>query len=254
MPSVISKTIRTRSLSNLDLQKMFRLFEKYYVDISFDKFREDLLEKDHIFTFKDKKGILIGFSTIFRKLKTLENGKKAWFLFSGDTVIRQDHWGDKFLQKSFFWYILKSKIRSPFRPLYWCLMSKGYKTYKMMRRNFSNSFPQKQLPTPAAIENAMDLFYKSKFGSAYDSKLGLIEFSDARGAVKGTMAEPKGDDLMDPEINFFLERNPEYNRGVELACMAEIRFQDFLGHLPKYFLKFRSRKKTGSIRVAEQAQ
>ena len=37
-------------------------------------------------------------------------------------------------------------------------------------------------------------------------------------------------------VKHFLKLNPNFYKGEELACMAEIRFSDFAKHISKYFL------------------
>jgi hypothetical protein len=226
---------------------MYDLFEQYYVDVSFERFCSDLSEKTHLFCFHSN-GHLVGFSSIFRK--RLPSLGRATYLFSGDTVLHRDFWGAKALQKSFFWYILGSKLRSPFEPVYWMLMSKGYKTYLMMRRNFPNSFPRFDAPIPEKLKRAMDSFYRLKYGDAYDPDKNLIRFRTSHGAVKGLLAAPQPSATGNPEIAYFLQANSDYRTGAELACIAEIRFRDFLGHIAKYFLK--TRKPSPSLPASEK--
>ncbi len=175
MKRVEKRTVSTRRLTEQEKRELYGLFEQYYVDVSFECFCTDLSEKTHLFIFRSN-GRLVGFSTIFRK--RFRSFGKATYLFSGDTVVHRDFWGSKALQKVFFWYILSSKIRSPFKPVYWMLISKGYKTYLMMRRNFANSFPRFDSPIPAKLKCAMDTFYRFKFGEAYDPEKNLIWFQN----------------------------------------------------------------------------
>jgi hypothetical protein len=233
------RTVPIRRLTEHEKGEMYGLFEQYYTDVSFQCFCSDLAEKTHLFIFRSN-GRLAGFSTIFRK-RFSAIGRHT-YLFSGDTVLHEDFWGSKVLQKSFFWYILCSKLRSPLQPVYWMLMSKGYKTYMMMRRNFSKSYPRFDSPIPPRLKSAMDEFYRLKFGEAYDPRRNLIRFRTSHGAVKGVLAAPDPRSQGNAEVAYFLGANPDYRNGTELACIAEIRFQDFLGHIAKYFLRIKKTK------------
>jgi hypothetical protein len=229
-----SKIIEVNRLPSELITEMYHLFEKYYIDISQEQFRSDLFEKTHVFLFYHQKK-LVGFSTIFRKaIPTIAPGL---FLFSGDTVLHEDYWGSKILQTTFFRYIVESKLLSPVHPVHWLLISKGFKTFLMMRRNFLFSFPQAKRGTPLRAQDTMDKFYTWKFGDSYNPMSGLITFENPKGAVKGQIAAPTAEQTHHKEVAFFLEKNPDYQKGTELACYAEIRFQDFLNHIPKYFLK-----------------
>jgi hypothetical protein len=238
---VRSQILKISDLSAVDIAEMFTLFSQYYSDVSFEKFKSDLSEKTHVFVHKDESG-WVGFSTIFRKKIS---GLPGTYLYSGDTVLKESHWGSKLHQMSFFKYIVSSKLSSPFSPVYWMLISKGFKTYMMMRRNFAESYPSPFKKTPEALQKIMDRFYNAKFGTHYSPKSGLIDFNNPQGAVKANIASPSPDAIKDPEISYFLKLNPNYNLGVELACITEIRFSDFIKHIPKYFLKTKKTVQTG---------
>lgn len=238
-----SKKLRRSTLtieeltSDLKVQ-MFKLFEQYYDHVTYERFLQDLNEKTHVFFFHEPEtNRLVGFSTIFRKV--IPEIAPGVFLFSGDTVIHEDYWGSKALQKSFFWFILKSKLLTPFAPLYWMLMSKGVKTYLMMRKNFKYSFPNVLGPTPKTYHHVLQSFYAMKFPGDFRSELGLILFKEKVGAVKHRLDVNPESIMNNPEAQFFAESNPRWDQGEELACVAEIRFTDFLFHVFKFFIPIR---------------
>jgi hypothetical protein len=232
-------------LTEKNLGEMYFLFEKYYVNISYDLFLNDLKEKTHVMFIRNEKDELVGFSTIFRK--KIPKISKGTFLYSGDTVIRQDYWGTKYLQKAFFYFILKTKLASPFQPVYWMLISKGFKTYMMMKRNFISCWPRREGPTPWQLKYVQDQFYKLKFGPSYNSNSDLIVFPESKGEVKGDIAAPSEESKMDQDIQFFLEKNPGYTRGEELTCITEILWKDLTFHVLKYFIPRRYEKKVFQI-------
>lgn len=233
-----SRIVPVSALSDSLREEMYALFAEYYEGVSREQFLIDLAEKTHVFLFHTA-GEIVGFSTIFRK--HIPEAGEGLFLYSGDTVIRRDYWGTRALQTAFFRFILESKLRSPLRPVYWMLISKGFKTYLMMRKNFAASYPALGRAPPPRFLDTMNRFYRWKFGDSYRPNENLIHFKASKGAVKGNLAAPSPEALRDPEVRFFLEKNPAYAEGVELACIAEIRFVDFLGHVVKYFLFKRSR-------------
>lgn len=238
---LFSKTVSIRRINTPLRKQMFALLECYYDDVEYGRFEKDLSEKTHALLFFERKTReLVGFSTIYRK--TIEDVAPGIFIFSGDTVLREDCWGSKILQRSFAKYIIRTKTRSPHRKVYWMLISKGFKTYMMMRMNFLHSYPNAQRKTPRRYQEILDGYYQRKFGSAYDKDTGLITFDSSLGSVKGTFADPSPDQLQNADIRYFLERNPHYKNGVELACVAEIRLRDFLGIATKFFIRLRKPK------------
>jgi hypothetical protein len=225
-------------------QEMFELFEEYYDHVTYERFLADLNEKTHVFLFHEKgTNRLVGFSTIYRKkMKSVAPGI---FLFSGDTVIHEDYWGSKALQKSFFWFILESKFLSPFSPVYWMLMSKGVKTYLMMRKNFKASYPNKFSKNPDMFDRVLKNFYSLKYPENYLHEKGLILFQEKIGSVKQSLELPTEKIMAHQDAVYFFDVNPNWMEGDELACVAEIRFTDFMFHIVKFFLPFSSPSKTG---------
>lgn len=218
---------------------MYALLHRYYDHVMPGRFAADLAEKDHVFSFWSG-GELVGFSTVMCRR---DDSCDADFIFSGDTVIREDFWGRKFLQSAFSRYLIMRKLLTPHRPLYWMLISKGYKTYLMMRRNFPQSFPNPHGQAPKRIKEVKDRYYSRKFGRAYDSDTGLIVFKACLGTVKGDVAVPSPEALRDPDIAHFVNCNPDFCRGVELACAAEIRLRDLAALVTKYVTRQTSNRR-----------
>lgn len=96
-----SKTVN--ELNSEILAEMYHLFERYYVDVSFEQFKIDIQEKTHVLFIRNKQNVLVGFSTIFRK-KVPDVGKGV-FMFSGDTVIREDYLGKLNTYKKHFFIL-----------------------------------------------------------------------------------------------------------------------------------------------------
>jgi hypothetical protein len=215
---------------------MFGLFEMYYSHVTYERFLSDLNEKTHVFLFFEKKthGKLIGFSTIFGK--EIPHIAPGVFLFSGDTVVHADYRGSKALQKSFVEFTIRCKLLSPVKPVYWMLMSKGVKTYIMLRRNFKTSYPNSHGPTPAHFDHLIKAFYHLKYSHCFQAEKGLVVFEEKVGAVKDTQETHAESILKNPDADYFFSRNPLWSEGQELACVAEIKFSDLLYHIFKFFI------------------
>jgi hypothetical protein len=236
MAKVTSQVVSVSALEGSVRQEMIQLMEAHYDGVSHATFFQDLADKDHVFLFHSQ-GRLIGFSTIL--CRACPGIPRATILFSGDTVIDQAFWGRSFLQITFGRYVLEQKLKRPWQPLYWMLISKGYKTYLMMRRNYPWSFPQPGKEMPPRERQAMVRFYGDRFGTEFDPTTGLIRHSSGNYAVKEEWAEPPQELLSDPDLAHFVARNPDCREGVELACIAEIRLRDYLAifwkYTPRYF-------------------
>jgi len=255
---ICSQVKHVADLSDSEIQAMFELFTESYDNVCFEVFSRDLRAKDRVFLFEDHIATqveLIGFSSVYLSRMRLGTGRLISYIFSGDTVIRRDMWGKRFLQRAFFRLIAKEKLKRPWQPLYWMLMSKGHKTYMLARRNFSRCYPNRTTDIPIQASQAMQQFYSEKFGDRYNAATCLIgakvsasgastnhaltgknESSLCKDRVKASRIDLSQADREHPDIAFFLQMNPNFNAGVELACIAEVRVIDLLRHLLKYFV------------------
>jgi len=217
---------------------MFDLFSQYYSDVEFTRFDSDLSEKTSVIMLwdrsREKKPYLFGFSTVL--IRELPQGGRV--IYSGDTVVDSDYWGSRTLQSAFTRVLFLTRLRHPFSPLYWMLISKGFKTYMLMRRNFPRSYPSLEGPIPSDLVDVKHSFYSKKFGTHYKPETSLIDFGKSLGRVKDQLAVPTSRDMGNPDVRFFLEKNPRYYDGVELACIADIRWQDIVHIICKYTIPF----------------
>lgn len=240
LPKIRSRTLRRERLSDIQIDEMFELFQQYYANADRERFRSDLNEKSHVIMYFVS-GRVAGFSTLIAR-SFAETGK-ARFLFSGDTVLRKDIWGMKRLKVDFGLFVLKQRFFHPFNPFYYMLISKGFKTYLLIRKNLRRSYPNCFEPTPETHQKMVDFFYRKKFGDEYHAEEGLIRYHSLRDSVKGGVADPTLEQLKDPDIAYFVKRNPRYAEGEELACIAEVQFADIartvLRHLMRMLLERR---------------
>lgn len=223
------KAYKINELTTEMIQKMYSLFCGYYTNVSEEVFLRDLSEKSHVILMTAN-GEIQGFSTIqIMKLKIQK--KTVYVVFSGDTVMNREYWGEKVLQKEFCKFALYLKLKTPFTKLYWFLISKGYKTYLLMTNNFVRFYPRYDKDTPRLEKTLLDLLCKKKFPEHYDPEKGLILFGDNACAVKDGIAPIYPELLSNPHVNFFVDKNPDYHKGNELVCIAEMHYS-----LVYYFL------------------
>lgn len=227
-------------LGAADREEMFALFARYYDRVTREQFEADLAGKQRLIRMFDQTGRLSGFSTI-QLIEGREGRRRTLTLFSGDTVVDRDCWGQKWLQRAFSRELLRLRLRHPLRRLYWFLISKGYKTYLLMRNNFT-MYPNHERPTPPAVQATLDRVARLKFGDRYQAARGVVSFEQGA-AVKPEAADVPALDAAAPDVRFFLERNPGWVNGDELCCLAELRLLELIGAGLKYtFTRRRARR------------
>jgi hypothetical protein len=215
-------TVAVDHLAPADRARMLALMRAYYDAVDEAGFFADLARKDAVILLRDSRLVIQGFSTLVTVRVNVE-GRRARGVFSGDTVLDKRHWGSRALGRAFLRYLFGEKLRSPAEPLYWLLISKGYKTYLMMANNFAEHYPRYERPAPPRVRRLMDAFYTALYPEAYHSATGLIETPGDACRLKPVVA-PIPDRLIgaSPRVAFFQRRNPRWRQGCELACIARM--------------------------------
>ena len=203
--------INPNSISLFELKRMHHLFSEYYEGHPFEVFKRDLLEKDDVIILKDQK-----------TKEIQENNKTYHGIYSGDTVIANEYWGSPVLGITFLKYLWWNKIKNPIRPLYWFLISKGYKTYLIMANNFPVHYPRFESKTGEHHKKLMDTFYTLKFKGDYNIDKGLIIPSGETCHLKNEVSDIDNELLKIPRIKFFKDKNLDWQKGHELCCIAEM--------------------------------
>lgn len=224
MPKLKAQSKPVRSLAPSEIDVMFLLFSKYYQNVSRSQFISDLEKKDYVFLLRDHQNLEIkGFSTIMSLYAEI-GGRSVRAFFSGDTVVERDYWGQGTLGVAFLFFLFLHKLRRPFQPLYWFLISKGYKTYLLMANNFQVHYPRYEKTTPTDMQALIDTLSVMLYGAAYHAERGVICFPEtlAREALQQHVTPITPELLQNPRIAFFQARNPGWIHGDELACVARM--------------------------------
>jgi len=220
--------VPTLSVTDAQRAAMFALMDRHYENVTRATFAADLAEKQWVILLLDPQTEEVcGFSTQVLLDATVA-GRPIKALFSGDTIVARDRWGDPTL--SHVWGRLAlSLIHSlPNTELYWFLISKGYKTYRFLPLFFREFYPRYDAPTPRWALGMIDALGRLRYPDRFDATMGIV-----RSGPKGDRLRPGVADLTpergtNPHVRFFATRNPGHARGDELCCLAPLTRANFL--------------------------
>ena len=217
--SLQGKIMGINELNQSHRSKLYQLMNAFYDDITPEAFSRDLEKKDHCILLLDQKGIIQGFSTQMI-LDVHVNGKPVSGVFSGDTIIHPDYWGSIELFKTFTRQYIAGRKGSD--ALYWFLISKGYKTYKMLPLFFNEFYPNFRKTTPVFEQDVMHAFGKSLYPEDYDPGTGVIQYKGLTDKLKPGLADASTRRHKDRDVAFFLEANPGHAQGNDLVCLTRL--------------------------------
>ena len=214
-------------LSSADVRRMLTLMEQHYDGVDPAQFRTDLAEKDWVIEVIDPvTRRLCGFSTQMLFATTLD-GRRLRALFSGDTVVDRQHWGDRALSQIWGRLALALIDRYDDCELYWFLISKGYRTYRFLPLFFHEFYPRHGTPTPVEMQRIIAALARHKFDGRFDLDHGVLRATEEQYCLRAELAEAGDRPLHDAHVRFFIERNPGYAQGDELCCVAPLSRRNF---------------------------
>jgi hypothetical protein len=217
---------RVDSLSAGERDEMYDLLSRYFANTTRRRFDADLAEKEWAVLLVDaspgpaSSGRVQGFSTMMR-LETVVDGEHVVGLFSGDTIVEREFWGESLLPRLWSRHAFAVAATVEGARVYWFLICSGYKTYRFLPVFFRGFYPTFERPTPPETRRLIDAFGRLKFSSEYDAARGVVRLADAAPLQPG-VADITGQRLGDPHVAFFARANPGHARGDELACLVEL--------------------------------
>jgi hypothetical protein len=218
-----SSVLTTAEIDEELIRELFRVFEKVYDEVNLDLFSKDLQTKQYVVLLQDQTTHAIkGFST--QGVYDFDfRGEAIRVLFSGDTVVDPEYWGEQELVKGWCDIAARVLVTAPKKKkVYWLLISKGYRTYLYLPVFFCEFYPCYHQPVPEYHKSLLECLAKSKFGSDFNSNTGLVQFNHSLGQLKPYYSRISSTRIDDPHVNFFLKRNPTFASGTELVCLTEV--------------------------------
>ncbi len=214
-----SAIVRVAELPDETVQDMAALYLHHFDGSSEEIFRGDLLDKDEVILLYCA-GRLAGFTTV-KFFEREWNARAVRVVFSGDTIVSPEHWGQQRLAFEWISRAGRFKRQEPAKPLFWFLLVKGHRTFRYLSA-FSKVYFPHWSEDRTDLKSLADQLARERFGGDYKPDTGIVEFRPSRGHLRESIANARPDELAKPPVRFFLERNPGYRAGHELVCVCEL--------------------------------
>ena len=233
MPNLQSTFLDSSTAKIQYSNSLFSLFSRFYDNISYDNFVNDLENKDTILILHNGEELstsnIVGFSTLAEyDLKIFD--REVTIFFNGDTIINPQYWGTTIMPRAWANLFFNKKASAPSKAFYWFLISSGHRTFRLLPNFFINYYPKVEGARTSTkvtseenfrLKNILEIIAKDRFGESFNPKTGLISPKNPT-PLKAQITIPNSKKSQNPAIKFFLSANKEHTSGIELACIAEI--------------------------------
>ena len=212
--NIKSCVVEVSKLTIQNKKNMYDLMTKVYDGEHWEKFLSDLHQKDYVLILYGNSQKIVGFTTlqIFEFVGNI-------IIYSGDTVIEENSRGDIELMRAWWRFSYTIQEKNPDKKVFWLLISKGWRTYKFFPLFLKEIYPTYKYNTPEKIQKFIDKLSYYKFGESYKNGLVIPECPDKLKSGRNDIPEKR---MKDKDVKFFLEKNPEFYKGYELVCVAEL--------------------------------
>jgi hypothetical protein len=221
---LVGRVVAVNQLDEGIKNTMFALMQQFYF-VERPAFFNDLANKSSVVLLEDSTALLRGFTSVALFDLMIDN-QPLKILFSGDTIIHPDFWGSLELPRVWGKFMYETLQSCGKTPLYWFLISSGYKTYRFLPAYFNEFFPRHDCETPAQMQRIVDAAATKLFNSSYDAGRGIIRLEHPT-PLRAGISDPAKERQANSHIAFFLEKNPGYDAGDELACIARLQLDNF---------------------------
>ena len=213
-----SQIITISEATETTIRRMAELMSLTYGGTNIDKVRRDLAEKQFILLLYGEGGEIEGFSTI-QLFDSMFRGTPVKIVYSGDTVIQEESRGQTVLMHD--WWQFTCTIQQQFSGMevYWMLISKGWRTYKLIPLFYKEYYPRPDRETPPDFQAFMDELGNWKYPGEYRDGLIIPSEPDF---LKNAATDVPERRRNDPDVQFFIAKNPGFGKGDELLCVTRL--------------------------------
>lgn len=212
--------LRARAaLSAAERDEMFDLLTRYFDGVTRSQFDRDLDAKNWVIALRREERLL-GFTTLLTRT-THFGGEPITALYSGDTIVAPEAWGTPSLARAWIAGVNRLRADVPHQRCFWLLLTSGFRTYRFLPVFWRDFFPRWDAPTPAATESLRAQLAREGYGKCFDPRTGIVRFPQPQ-RLRDQLARIPDGRAANPDVAFFLEKNPGHADGDELVCIAEI--------------------------------
>lgn len=201
------------------VNEMFMLFCRHFSGVTRSQFIQDLDAKSWVILLTEG-AQLRGFTTLDFQI-THFRGKKESVVYSGDTIMDPQAWNSSILSRAWIEAVYDLHRRLGQGPLWWLLITSGFRTYRMLPVFWREFFPCCNVSTPDDIQQRLNTYARERFASCFDSETGIVRFPDPQSLLPHLGGIPNGR-LRNRHVTFFDQHNPGHTRGDELVCITRI--------------------------------
>ncbi|HEU4778849.1 MAG TPA: hypothetical protein VFS58_03115 [Steroidobacteraceae bacterium] len=232
---ITTEVYSTADLSPAQWDEIWTLTEEFF-DVERYYAEAELRQRQSIAMFRMNDSLL-GMAAI--DVCPIEfRGRKVIVICTPHVLIREAWRGRNLLQKLGARTFLATRIRHPFRPIYWFFSTFSYKSFLLLPRNFRQFWPRHDESTPEPRAALIDQVAMQLYGPAWRPARGIVVRSGQK-RMRSTAAPLVLGPGSDPVLEFFARANPGHAEGDMLVCLCPLTLSNWLSLARKALRRLR---------------
>ncbi len=216
-----------------EVEEMWALYGPHH-NVLRPHFEARLLGFAQVAVFREE-GRIAGFTGVrFRRF--VVEGSPCQTIYFGQTFLDPSARGRQLIQRTVTRLFLTERARSPLVPWFFWSDALSYKPYLVMARNLDLFFPHPTLPTPPRIRALLDRIGEAYYPGLYDPSSGTVRRPEAR--LKEHVAPISEQDLSDPFLRFYAQKNPGHAAGHGLLVLCPMTLHNLLSYLRRRLVRW----------------
>jgi hypothetical protein len=186
-----------------------------------------LKEHQLIALFRTKnEGALIGMASM-DVYPVVFQGRRLAIIYTVHVLLQEEYRGHNLIQRLGLRVFLKTRLKFPFRSIYWFFDTYSYKGYLLLPRNFKKFWPHPEHAMPEQERALRDHLALRTYGSAWRPQRGIV-LRSAQKRMKPDVARLNLNIPLNPELKFFSQANPDHAEGDMLVCLCPLTISNWI--------------------------
>lgn len=215
-------------------------------EVTVQEFHKLLLSYTYVVLYRERNdGSLRGLMTVGIDRKRQDNGKPYTVLRLGLGFFQINYRGGPYIYLVAVYLFIKELVTHPFTPLYVVGKVFSFKSYCLFSHSLRHCYPRYNLETPEFMKEIINEYgLKVKLpNEIYNTDTFVLARENT--ILKKNLKDVSKEATEDPDIKFFLERNPGWERGHQLITVALVQWPDVLRIIWKILARAMQRRKVG---------
>ncbi|RDH74502.1 hypothetical protein DVS77_31630 [Mycolicibacterium moriokaense] len=240
------------ALDEVTLARMWTLYQPHHhMDLA--EFRDKLATLDEIALFTLRRaGTVIGFCGLRHREVRLRSGRRVATFYMGLTYVKPQWRSTGLIQRVVVRRMLAPFLSPRIRRVYFWADCLTFRPYLAMARNLRDYYPSRTCATPDEVREVLATLGAAYYGDSFDETRGTVRKQVRR--IKAHEALVSEADRQDPDIAYYLHRNPGYGRGDGLLAICLLDAPNLIRLLGRQLRKDSPRSQQPAVDLERQAE